>query len=163
MNRGSKLAFVAVSFLGVVDLLCDKLELVFTARFECAVKARLVSDVTLSGIDADLKHNTILVTVDKYLLYLLDMSGLFSLFPELFSRAAVVCCDARFDGLLQGLLVHISDHQYLAGPGVLGDSGNQTVGIEFGAEGVCFFDIFIVSHHFCSPNKRIDFNCQRLI
>jgi hypothetical protein len=46
---GSSLGFV--NFLRVKDLLCDILQLFVAAGLQCPVKAGLVTDVTLAGID----------------------------------------------------------------------------------------------------------------
>ncbi len=71
-----------VNFLGVIDLLCDKLQLFVTAGLQCPVKAGLVSDVALAGVDGHFKDNAILVAIHEYLFYFLNVSAFFAFLPQ---------------------------------------------------------------------------------
>ena len=51
--------------------------------------------------------------------------------PELLPRAAPEPAFAGRDGPGEGLLVHVGDHQHLAGRRIDGDGDDQTVGVEF--------------------------------
>ena len=160
-----------VCFVGVVGLLGDKSQFSGIISVNCAVEARIVADVTLAGINVDLQDDAVLVAVNKYLLDLLDVPGLLALLPELFARPAVVGGRACCDSLLQRLLVHTGDHQDLAGLGILGNCGNQTIGVKFRLERICLFNTLVVGCQFQPPCPEwsrgalmpLNFNCQRLI
>jgi len=144
MSHSLKSIFVTVCFLGVEGLFGDKLQLFGVVSFYSPVKAGLVADVTLAGINGDLENQAVLVAVNKYLLDLLNMAGLLTLGPQLLARPAVICCQARFDSLFKRLLVHISDHQDFVSLCILGYSCNQPIGVESRCEIITFFNYLFV-------------------
>ena len=99
--------------------------------------------MTLSLIHTNFKNQTILVTINKYLLDFLDMAAFFSFFPELLSAAAVIHRNTCTYGQIQRLFVHIRNHQYLAVICILRNSSNQTVGIKFRYKIQTFLNVFI--------------------
>ena len=76
---GSFLFFVG--FSGVVNFFCDKIEFVADFFFQCAVETGLVADVTLASVNGYFQEEAILVTIDEYLLYFLEVSAFFAFFP----------------------------------------------------------------------------------
>jgi len=144
MNQSLPRFFVVISFLGVVALFCDKSQFSGIVCLDGAIKARLIPDVALAGINTDLQNNTVLVAVNEYLLDLLDVAGLFPFLPQLLARPAVICCKARFDGLFKRLFIHIGNHQDFIGLCILGYCSEQAVGVEPRCEIFTFFDCLFV-------------------
>jgi hypothetical protein len=55
------------------------------------------------------------------------VSGAFALQPELVPRAAVEGGEARFHGLVEGLLVHKADHENTPAGRILDDGGDEPI------------------------------------
>jgi len=90
-------------------------------------------------LDAD--PHRVLVAIHAHLQHALDMAGGLALAPQLAARATVVPGLAGGDGLTQCLVVHVRDHQHIAGHGIGGDAGDKTGGIERRFEGQPFFGL----------------------
>ena len=76
-----KFFLLFVGFFGVVDLFSDKFEFIAAVFFQRPVETGLVAHVTLPGVDGYFQKQAVLVTVNEYLLYFLEMSALFAFFP----------------------------------------------------------------------------------
>ena len=55
------------------------------------------------------------------------MAGAFALEPELPAGAAIERGEAGLDGLAEGFLVHVADHEDAPGGVVLNDGGDEAV------------------------------------
>ncbi len=77
----------------------------------------------------------------------LGMAGAFALAPQRLARAAVVPALAGRDGLAQRFVVHMRDHQHVAGHDIGRDAGDEAGSVEFRAEGQPFLDVVGVSAH----------------
>jgi hypothetical protein len=73
-----------VSFLGIKDLLCDIFKVFVTAGLQGPVKAGLVSDVTLAGVDGHFEDDTVLVTIHEYFFYFLNVAAFLAFLPQFF-------------------------------------------------------------------------------
>jgi len=135
-----------VRVVRVIDLFSDEFELVGTAPLQGAVKTGLVTHVTLAGIDCHLEDEAILVAIDEYLPDLLQVAALLTLLPQFVSGSAKVCSVAGLNGPVQGLAIHKSGHEDLAGIGILGYGRNQAIVIESWSELQAFFDVLFCSH-----------------
>ena len=89
----------------------------------------------------DLDPHRILIAVHPHLDHALGVARAFALAPQRLARAAVVPALASRDGLAQRLLVHVSDHQHVAGRDIGRDAGDEPGGVEFRAEGQPFFNL----------------------
>jgi hypothetical protein len=102
--------------------------------------------VALACIDGHFKHEAVLVAVDEYLLYLLEVPALLAFFPQFLPASAKVRGIAGLNSQIKRLAVHIADHQDLSGPGILSHSCNQTILVEFWGEFRTLLDILPCSH-----------------
>ena len=75
------LFFIFVDFFGVVNLLCDKFEFHPGICPDGAVKAGLIADVALAGVDGHFQNQAILVAIDEYLFDFLAVAAFFAFFP----------------------------------------------------------------------------------
>ena len=75
------LALYSVNFFGVVDFFCDKFELFAAAFLQGPVKTGLVACVALAGVNSYFENKAVLVAIDKYLLYFLEVPTFLTFFP----------------------------------------------------------------------------------
>ena len=75
--------------------------------------------MALAGIDGHLHNEAILVTINQYLLDFLKVPAFLAFTPELLPSPAEVYGVAGLNGQIERFTIHISDHQDLAGLGVL--------------------------------------------
>ena len=145
-----------VSFCGVVDLFSDEFQLLIGVFLKCPVEAGLIADMALAGIYGDFENQTILIAVDEYLFHPLEMAALLALLPQFPAGPAKIGREARLDGFLQGLMVHMSHHEDLARPGILSNGRYQTVFTESWCKFQTFFDVLFCGHPFCSFRSYSD-------
>ena len=82
----------------------------------------------------------VLVAVDPHFEDALPMARGFPFTPQRSTRAAKVPGFAGRDGPLQGLCVHVGDHQHVARVRIGGNANDEPIGIEFRSEGAPFLD-----------------------
>src|SRR5262249_59450470 len=80
----------------------------------------------------DTDPDRILIAVGAHLDDALGVPGALALAPERVARAAEIPGLARGDGLAQRLVVHVRDHQNVAGRSIGGDARHQSGRVEFG-------------------------------
>lgn len=102
--------------------------------------------MALAGIDGHFEQEAVLVAVDEYLLYFLEVSAFFAFFPQFLSRPAEVSCAAGLDCRIEGSLIHIGGHKDPACFCILGYYGYQAPVVEFGTESGGLFDNLLSSH-----------------
>ena len=144
--RLQDLALFFVGFLRIVGLFCDKYELSAVFLLQCPVKAGLVADVALAGIDGYFQNQAVLVAIYEYLLYSLEVAALLAFLPQLAARSAEIRGVARLDCCVQCLTIHVSDHEDLAGPAVLSYRRYQAVVIESWDKLHTFFEVLFCGH-----------------
>ena len=83
----------------------------------------------------------ILIAVQAHLDHALDLTGSFALSPQRVAGAAEVPGLATGDGLAQGLVVHMRDHQHVAGAGVGRHAGHEAGRVEFGLKRQPFLEV----------------------
>ena len=141
----SSLLFL-VGLTWIIYLFSDEFQPFRAFLYHGAVEAGLVADMALSGIDGDFQQKAILVAIDEYLMYFLDMTAFFALLPQLLSRPAEIGSITALYCFIKGLAVHISDHEDLSGICVLSYSSDESVLVEFGREICTFFDSLVRCH-----------------
>src|SRR5688572_2190985 len=98
----------------------------------------------MTGTRAVLFHldpDRVLVAVDAHRDHALTIAGGFALAPEALARAAVVPGLAAVDGAAQRLLIHVRDHEHLAGASVGRPGAHKPVGVERRGECEALFDL----------------------
>ena len=101
---------------------------------DLAVEARLPSGVTGSSRLLDANPDRVLIAVQPHLDHPLGVPGAFALAPQRVAGPAEVPRLAAFDRLAQGLVVHVRDHQHVAGRSVGRHAGDQAGRVEFRLE-----------------------------
>lgn len=86
----------------------------------------------------DAEDKGVLVAIGQELDDLLEFPAGGTFVPELLAAAAPVDGLTFFDGLAQGFLVHVSQHQWRTGLCVQRHGGDEAVGIEFWGKGESF-------------------------
>lgn len=121
---------LSVNLFRVKDWAARDCELAFSGNF--SKEAGSMARVTRRH--ANLLHfdeETISITVNPELLYLLNISGTFAFEPILLPRSTPEYALLQFQRSANGFLVHVGHHQDGAVLGILNHSRDQTVGIEF--------------------------------
>jgi len=93
-------------------------------------------------LDAD--PDCVLIAIGTHLNHTLDVTGGFALAPQRLAGAAVIPGFSARDRLAQRLLIHVRDHQYLAGADVGRDTGHKTGSVEFGLKLEPFLDLVAI-------------------
>src|SRR5215470_14950328 len=107
-----------------------------------AVEARTPAGVAGAGTGLlDLDPHCVLVAIDPHLDDALRVAGRFTLAPERAARAAEIPGLAARDGSLQGVRVHVGDHQHLARAGIGRHAGEEPVGIELRRQRAALLDL----------------------
>jgi len=70
-----------VDFFGIVNLICDKFQPFVCVLLQSTVKAGPITNVALASIGDYFENQAILVTIDEYLFYFLDVAALLALLP----------------------------------------------------------------------------------
>src|ERR1700722_2948195 len=83
----------------------------------------------------------VLIAIDPHLDHALDMAGAFALSPKRVTGATEIPGFPISDSLAQGFVVHMRDHQHLAGAGIGRHAGHEARCVEFGLEGQPFLDV----------------------
>ena len=112
-----------VDDLWVEDSIADDGDLA-GLRVDTAEEATLVAFV--AGRSADLIHfdqQRVGVAVEEKFFQLLNVAALFAFAPQLVPAAAEVDDSARLQRFLIGRLIHVGQHQNLAGRRILSDDG----------------------------------------
>src|SRR3569833_504054 len=99
-----------------------------------AVEARAATGVACRPDLFDPNPDRILIAIDPHLDHALYMPGAFAFAPERLAAAAEVPGLSARDGLAQSFIIHMRDHQDLAGPGVGRNACDKAGGVEFGLE-----------------------------
>ena len=73
-----------VDFFWVIDPFCDEFQLVVCVilRLQCTVKTGPITNVALPGIDGYFENQAVLVAIDQYLFYFLEVAALLAFLPE---------------------------------------------------------------------------------
>src|SRR6202167_5272392 len=106
-----------------------------------AVEARAAAGVAGSTGLFDPDPDRVLIAIDPHLDHALDMAGAFAFSPQRMAGAAEVPGFPAGDGLAQGFIVHMRDHQHLAGAGVGRHAGHEPRRVEPGLEPKPFLDV----------------------
>src|SRR6516162_8871979 len=85
--------------------------------------------------------DSVLIAVDAHLAHALHVSGGLALAPERAARATEIPGFPGRNSSLQGLRVHVRDHQYLARTSIGRNAGDEPIGIEFWAQCATLFDV----------------------
>ena len=96
-----------------------------TTSAEAGICPRMAGDTAL----VDAHEQRIAVAVIGDLLDLLNIAGLLPFLPETLAAAAVEPRQPRLDGLFQGLLVHVGEHEHLSAL-LLHNGGHQPLFIK---------------------------------
>ena len=83
-------------------------------------------------LDAD--PDRILIAIQAHLDHALGLTLGLAFSPQRMARPAEVPGLAARDGLAQRLVVHVGDHQHVAGGGIGRDTGHEPRRVEFGLE-----------------------------
>ena len=137
-----------ICIFGNIGFFGDQVEFAGVGFIDFAIEAAIISDVTLAGINGNLQQQAVLIAVNENLFYLLEMAGLLTFFPEPLPCPAEVNSVAGFDGLVERLCAHISEHKDPACIGILCDNWYQACTVEFGGEFQTIFNCVFLCHDF---------------
>src|SRR5262249_10083090 len=110
---------------------------------DLAVEAGLSPGVAGRADLLDTDPDRVLVAVGAHLGHALGLTRRLTLSPQRITRAAEVPGLSGRNRFAQRLVVHVRDHQHLAGGSVSGDAGHKAGRVEFGAEGKPLFAVDI--------------------
>ena len=123
------LGFVAIDLFGVEELFGD--DPGRAVGIELAEEAGAVTLVTGGAFLVDLDENGVGIAIIEELAHFLGVSGGFAFHPHLVTGTAEEPGLAGGEGLGEGFLIHVGNHEYVAGGGILHDGGEQAMGVEF--------------------------------
>ncbi len=110
-----------------------------------AVKTSAATGVAGAGTQLiDVEDDGVLIAVGPDFVDFLHVSGSGSFVPDFLSTAGVINRLAKLKGHFQRLGVHVSKHERFFGRRIHGQSGDESVGVEFwGKDGVFFKRFFV--------------------
>src|SRR3954467_9040580 len=114
---------------------------------DLAVEAGPAAGVTRRADLLDTEPDRILIAIGADLDHALGLTRGLTFSPQGLARAAEVPGLAGRDGLAQRLVVHVRDHQHVAGGDVGRDDGHEPGRVELGKEGETFLGFMGVSGH----------------
>src|SRR5262249_38497037 len=106
-----------------------------------AVEARMPTGMAGGAGLLDLDPDRVLVAVDAQFDHALCLAGSFALAPQRASRTTEIPGFATGNGLAQGFLVHMRDHQHVARRGVRRHASYKAMRVEFGLKAKPLFAI----------------------
>src|SRR5689334_849755 len=126
---GLRLMAIAGSVFGWIDP--PRIDRLPGAVTPYAKEARLETFVARGAVAVllDREQDRVVVTVDSNLMYGLEVSRFFALAPQTIARAREIAGVARPQSFLEGLAVHVGDHQKASALIVLGDDRNDTAAL----------------------------------
>ena len=101
---------------------------------DLSVEARATAGVAGRTGLLDPDPDGILIAIHPHLDHALPMTGGFAFAPQRIARAAEVPGFSARNGLAQGLLIHVRDHQHFAAASVGSNAVDKAGGVEFGLE-----------------------------
>ena len=113
------------------------------ACVDLAIEAGTPAGVTGGAGLLDPDPDRILIAIGAHLHHALDMARGLALAPQRVAGAAEVPGFSTGDGLAQGFLVHMRDHQHFAARRIGRHAGDETRRVEFGVEGQPLFALSI--------------------
>jgi hypothetical protein len=96
-----------------------------------AIEAAALVGVAGGAHGFTLEQERVAVTVDSDFLYVQHIAGSLAFAPQLLARPRPEAGDVFVKGYLQGLAVHVANHEYLTGFMVLDNRTEQASGIVF--------------------------------
>ena len=107
----------------------QRIHIVKFLLYQISVKTGTVACVAGSTHLAYLCKNRIIVTVDRQLLYILEMPTGHTLGPQLLTTSAPVCHSSELQSCIKGLFIHIGEHQHFICSVILYNNRHQSIAV----------------------------------
>ena len=113
-------------------------------RIDPPVEARPPASVTGGAGLLDPDPDRVLIAIQAHLDHALGLTGRLTFSPQRIARTAEVPGLAARDRLAQRLVIHVRDHQHVAGGSIGRDTGHEPGHVEFGLELQPFFAVMVM-------------------